>query len=671
MEKTKLLSGDIVKVLLPLNCDGYDYIIPSDGEFFIGDYVYVPFRSKQELGVIISKNTEPLDYDISKVKFILNRCFDYSLTDNQLEFIRRVADYNLSSLGNVLKMMIGFDEVFENTKTRKKIPDYIPNYKEVDLTEEQKNATVFLSSKLGSGFSVCLLDGITGSGKTEVYFKVVDEALKNADSQVLIMLPEISLTGQFLSKFEMRFGIQPVLWHSGITKAQRRDNWRAIVSGEARVIVGTRSSLFLPYKNLSLIVLDEEHDNSYKQEDNVIYQGRDMAVLKASIDKIPIILASATPSIETLNNVKLGKYQSVKLTSRFGEAVMPKIELIDLRQNKPEKQEWGQSWLSSVLIKKIEDNLSLGNQIMLYINRRGYAPLVLCSDCGYRIQCPNCSVYLTAHNKDNTRCYCHHCGYSAKLPPHCPECEKENSWFLCGPGIERIEDEVKHRFPDARITTISSDNITSQTKLNEIIKQIEDRVVDIIIGTQILVKGHHFPDLTLVGVVDGDMSFSGADLRANENTFQLLTQVSGRAGRGEKKGEVVIQTFNPDNPVMQAIAANDRETFFKEELENRKIAKMPPFSKLASIVLSCKNKEMLDSFCYALARRAPNNLDGVSCFGPIDAPIALLKKNHRKRFLLIVDRNIKIQEIIKKWFSFVNPPSSIKIKIDIDPYNFM
>lgn len=671
MEKTRLSSGDIVKVLLPLNCDGYDYIIPTEGDFFIGDYVYVPFRSKQELGVIISKNTEPLDYDISKVKFILSHCFDYSLTDKQLEFIRRVADYNLSSAGNVLKMMIGFDEVFENTKTRKKIPDYTPNYKEVEFTQEQKDATIFLSSKLGGGFSVCLLDGITGSGKTEVYFKVVDEALKKTDSQVLIMLPEISLTGQFLSKFEMRFGIQPVLWHSGITKAQRRDNWRAVVSGEARVIVGTRSSLFLPYKNLSLIVLDEEHDNSYKQEDNVIYQGRDMAVLKASIDKIPIILASATPSIETLNNVKLGKYQSVKLTSRFGEAVMPKIELIDLRQNKPEKQEWGQSWLSSVLIKKIEDNLSLGNQVMLYINRRGYAPLVLCSDCGYRIQCPNCSVYLTAHNKDNTRCYCHHCGYSAKLPPHCPECEKENSWFLCGPGIERIEDEVKHRFPDARITTISSDNITSQTKLNEIIKQIEDRAVDIIIGTQILVKGHHFPDLTLVGVVDGDMSFSGADLRANENTFQLLTQVSGRAGRGEKKGEVVIQTFNPENPVMRAIAANDRESFFKEELENRKIAKMPPFSKLASIVLSCKNKETLNSFCNALSRCAPVNLDGVSCFGPIDAPIALLKKNHRKRFLLIVDRNIKIQEIIKKWFSFVNSPSSIKIKIDIDPYNFM
>ncbi|MGN0929546.1 MAG: primosomal protein N' [Alphaproteobacteria bacterium] len=671
MEKTKFSYGDIVKVLLPLNCDGYDYMIPTEEDFFVGDYVYVPFRSKQELGVIISKNDKPLDYDISKVRFILGKCKDYFLTENQINFIKKVAEYNLSSFGNVLKMVMGFSGIFDDVKSHKKEVSYIPSYTEVDLTDEQKNATEFLSSKLGAGFSVCLLDGITGSGKTEVYFKVVNEALKNLDNQVLIMLPEISLTGQFLTKFELRFGIKPVLWHSSITPAQRRENWKAIVNGEAKVIVGTRSSLFLPYKNLSLIVLDEEHDNSYKQEDNVIYQGRDMAVLKASINKIPIILASATPSIETLNNVKMGKYQSVKLTSRFGEAVMPKIELIDLRQNKPEKQEWGQSWLSNVLVKKIEDNLSLGNQVMLYINRRGYAPLVLCSSCGYRIQCPNCSVYLTAHNKDNTRCYCHHCGYSAKLPHHCPECEKEDSWFLCGPGIERIEDEVKNRFPDASITTISSDNITSQTRLNEIIKQIEKREVDIIIGTQILVKGHHFPDLTLVGVVDGDMSFSGADLRANENTFQLLTQVSGRAGRGEKKGEVVIQTFNPDNPVMQAIAKNDRESFFKEELENRRISKMPPFSKLASVVLSAKNKQTLDTFCYHLSKCAPSNLDGVSCFGPIDAPIALLKKNYRKRFLLIVDKSIKIQDIIKKWFSFVNPPSSINIKIDIDPYNFM
>lgn len=671
MENTKLLSGQIVKVLLSLNSDGYDYIIPDEGEFFIGDYVYVPFRLKQEVGVIISENNEPLGYDISKVKFISNKIDGYNLSQNQITFIKKVAEYNLSSLGNVLKMVIGFDGIFDKVKREKKNINYIPSYSEVELTTEQKNASIELSSKLNNGFSVSLLDGITGSGKTEVYFKVVSEALKNPNNQILIMLPEISLTGQFLSKFEARFKIKPVLWHSGITKAQRRDNWKAVVNGDAKVIVGTRSSLFLPYKNLCLIVLDEEHDGSYKQEDNVIYQGRDMAVLKASIDKIPIILASATPSIETLNNVKNGKYSSVKLTSRYGEAVMPKIDLIDLRNNKPEKQEWGQSWLSNVLVKKIEDNLKLGNQVMLYINRRGYAPLVLCSSCGYRIQCPNCSVYLTAHNKDNTRCYCHHCGYSAKLPSHCPECEKENSWFLCGPGIERIEEEVKNRFPNARITTISSDNITSQTRLNEIIKQIENREVDIIIGTQIVVKGHHFPDLTLVGVVDGDMSFGGADLRANENTFQLLTQVSGRAGRGEKKGEVVIQTFNPDNPVMQAIKNNDRDSFFKEELANREIANMPPFSKLASIVLSAKNRDILNTFCYNLAKCAPNNLDGVSCFGPIDAPIALLKKNYRKRFLMIVDKNKKIQDIIKKWFSFVLVPSSVKIKIDIDPYNFM
>ncbi len=670
MENTKLIAGSIVKVLLSLASDGYDYIIPDNDNFSIGDLVYVPFRNKQVVGVIISQNDKPLDYDISKVKFISSKINDAKLSLNQLNFIKKVAEYNLNYMGNILKMVIGFDEIFSK-KIKNEKRNYIPSYIPVNLSDEQKLAVDTLSQKLNNGFSVSLLDGITGSGKTEVYFNVVAKALNNIQNQILIMLPEISLTGQFLSKFESRFGIKPVLWHSGITKAQRRDNWKAIFSGEAKVIVGTRSSLFLPYKNLALIVLDEEHDNSYKQEDGVIYQGRDMAVLKASIDKIPIILASATPSIETLNNVNNGKYSIVKLTSRFGEAVMPKVELIDLRQDKPEKQDWGQTWLSNPLVNKINQNLLLGNQVMLYINRRGYAPLVLCSSCGYRIQCPNCSVYLTAHNKDNTRCYCHHCGYSSKLPPKCPECEKENSWFLCGPGIERIEEEVKLRFPNARITTISSDNITSQTKLNQIIKQIENKEVDIIIGTQIVVKGHHFPDLTLVGVVDGDMSFSGADLRANENTFQLLTQVSGRAGRGEKKGEVIIQTFNPDNPVMSAIVNNDRDSFVKEELKNRQIANMPPFSKLASVILSSKNKQVLDAFCFHLVKRAPLGIDGISCFGPIDAPLSFIKKNYRKRFLLIVNRNIKIQDIILKWFNFVNIPSSIKLKIDIDPYNFM
>lgn len=671
MEKTEFSCGDIVKVVLPLASDGYDYIVPENLELCVGDFVRVPLRNKEEVGVVFSEKKEPLDYDISRVRKIISKVKNYKLLPTQIEFVLRVADYNLTQVGNVLKMVMGFDEVFSSTIPRVKKTNYNPTYVSPELSPEQKNAVDVLSKKLGAGFSVSLLDGITGSGKTEVYFNVINEALKKPEAQVLIMLPEISLTGQFLSKFKDRFGILPVLWHSSVTKAQRRDNWKAIISGDARVIVGTRSSLFLPYKNLSLIVLDEEHDGSYKQEEGVIYQGRDMAVLKSMVDKIPIILASATPSIETINNVNLGKYSVVKLTSRFGSAVMPDVELIDMRQNQPAKESWGKAWLSSILVKQIEEKLSAKEQVMLYINRRGYAPLVLCGKCGHRIQCPNCNVYLTAHNKDDTRCCCHHCGYSMRLPKVCPKCQAEDSWTLCGPGIERIEEEVKNRFPTASVETISSDIITSQTRLNEIISKIAKSEVDIIIGTQILVKGHHFPNLTLVGVVDGDMSFSSSDLRANENTFQLLTQVSGRAGRDVKKGNVVIQTYNPENSVMQAIKNNDREAFVKQELIDRQNAMMPPFSKLGALILSSKNKLALENVCAKLRQKMPVGLDNIQVYGPIDSPLSYLKNNYRKRFLLVVDRKIKIQDILKRWVSMVNIPSSVKLKVDIDPYNFM
>lgn len=671
MEKTEFSCGDIVKVVLPLASDGYDYIVPENLELCVGDFVRVPLRNKEEVGVVFSEKKEPLDYDISRVRKIISKVKNYKLLPTQIEFVLRVADYNLTQVGNVLKMVMGFDEVFSSTIPRVKKTNYNPTYVSPELSPEQKNAVDVLSKKLGAGFSVSLLDGITGSGKTEVYFNVINEALKKPEAQVLIMLPEISLTGQFLSKFKDRFGILPVLWHSSVTKAQRRDNWKAIISGDARVIVGTRSSLFLSYKNLSLIVLDEEHDGSYKQEEGVIYQGRDMAVLKSMVDKIPIILASATPSIETINNVNLGKYSVVKLTSRFGSAVMPDVELIDMRQNQPAKESWGKAWLSSILVKQIEEKLSAKEQVMLYINRRGYAPLVLCGKCGHRIQCPNCNVYLTAHNKDDTRCCCHHCGYSMRLPKVCPKCQAEDSWTLCGPGIERIEEEVKNRFPMASVETISSDIITSQTRLNEIISKIAKSEVDIIIGTQILVKGHHFPNLTLVGVVDGDMSFSSSDLRANENTFQLLTQVSGRAGRDVKKGNVVIQTYNPENSVMQAIKNNDREAFVKQELIDRQNAMMPPFSKLGALILSSKNKLVLENVCAKLRQKMPVGLDNIQVYGPIDSPLSYLKNNYRKRFLLVVDRKIKIQDILKRWVSMVNIPSSVKLKVDIDPYNFM
>ncbi|MDR2098469.1 MAG: primosomal protein N' [Rickettsiales bacterium] len=676
-DNTILKPKDIVKVLLPLNTDGYDYIVPDADMFSVGDLVKVPLRGKVETGVIWGRNSEPLDYPVSKVKSIISRAGDYSLSSTQKTFVNRVAEYNMASAGNVLKMVMGFDEVFGTVRSRKKEIEYAAEYAGVELEPEQRKAADALSRKLGRGFSVTLLDGITGSGKTEVYFNTVAEALKPSDSesaplpQILIMLPEISLTGQFLSKFEKRFGIQPVLWHSGLTPASRRENWKSVADGRARVVAGTRSALFLPFRNLRLIVLDEEHDSSYKQEDGVVYHGRDMAVLKASIEKIPIILASATPSIETLNNVRTGRYGEVRLKTRYGEASMPDIELIDMRGAKPEREPWGQAWLSRPLVRKIESALLNESQVMLYINRRWYAPLVLCSECGHRMKCPNCSVYLTAHKKDETRCFCHHCGYSTKLPPACPECGKEAGWALCGPGIERIEEEVRNRFPSARAITISSDCLTSQTRLSEIIGAIERREVDIIIGTQILVKGHHFPSLTLVGVVDGDMSFSSSDLRANENTFQILTQVSGRSGRGEKKGEVAIQTYNPDNPVMQAIKNNDRDSFVESELADRKAVGMPPFSKLAAVLASSKDKLALERFCGALARNLPVGLSGVQAFGPIDAPLAVINRNYRKRFLFIVAKTVRVQDILKRWLARIPAPSSVRVKIDIDPYNFM
>ncbi len=667
-----LTAGDIVKILLPISSESFDYIVQEDNKYKIGDIVFVNFKNKKLFGVIIKKNTESITYDKNKIKPIISSAKNYSLQKNHLDFIFQVANYNMTLTGNILHMMIGFKEIFTDIIPKKKNYNYTPTYISPKLSKEQENASNLLKEKLNKGFSTTLIDGITGSGKTEVYFNVINEALlQNNTSQILILLPEISLTGQFLLKFKERFGIEPVLWHSTITTATRRDNWKAIINGTARVIVGTRSALFLPFKNLSLIVLDEEHDISYKQEDKVIYQARDMAILKASIDKIPIILASATPSIETINNINLGKYESIKLTSRFGTAVIPNIDLIDMRINETNKNNKNKGWISNILVKAITEKLLNKEQVMLYINRRGYAPLVLCEKCGDRLTCPNCNVYLTAHNKDNTKCHCHHCGYNMPLPKICKKCSTEHPWVLCGPGIERIEEEVKNRFPNAKIAVISSDIITSQSRLNNIITEIINNNIDIIIGTQIVVKGHHFPNLTLVGVIDGDMSLSSSDLRANENTFQILTQVSGRAGRDSKKGIVLIQTYNPDNPVMTAIKNNDRDSFIESELKDRKLLQMPPFSKLAAVILSSKNKINLDIACELLKKQIPTHINNLTIYGPIDAPLSYIKNTYRKRFLMIADKKLNLQFIIKKWKENIKFPYNVMVKIDIDPYNFM
>ena len=435
------------------------------------------------------------------------------------------------------------------------------------------------------------------------------------------------------------------------------------------MIVGARSALFLPYQSLGLIVIDESHDHSFKQEDMVNYQGRDMAVVRAKLEKIPLILSTATPDIETVCNVEEGKYDSVKLTSRYAAAVMPDVKIIDLKKNKPQKGDWGVSWLSPILVEALSANLQKKEQSVLFLNRRGYAPLTICRDCGHRIQCPNCTAWLTEH-RHIKKLICHHCGYTTDLPQCCPECGSEDGLAACGPGVERIAEEVKGRFPDAKIEIVSSDITTNLSEVSEVIRKMENREVDILIGTQIIAKGHHFPLLTLVGIVDADLRLMGSDLRASEQTFQLLSQVSGRAGRGDKKGTVYVQTLYPDNAVLKALVDSDRNRFIELEKQSRRILKMPPYGRLAALIVSGPKQDIVEKVAISLGQTAPNN-DYISVLGPAQAPIYMLRGQYRYRLLLKASKKIKIQAVIKEWLAKISCPTNVKIEVDIDPYSFM
>ena len=547
------------------------------------------------------------------------------------------------------------------------------NFAKVNLTPEQQAAADILCAKVGKGFSVTLIDGVTGSGKTEVYFEAVSQALQSG-KQVLIMVPEISLTTQWLGRFEKRFGVKPACWHSGLGTRERIDNWIGIVENRAKVIVGARSALFLPYADLGLIVIDESHDHSFKQEDVVNYQGRDMAVVRAKMEQIPIILATATPDLETICNVESGKYDVVKLQSRFAAAQLPDIKIIDLKKDKPQKypNDKGQlnvAWLAPTLVNALKDNLEKGEQSMLFLNRRGYAPLTICRDCGYRIQCPNCTAWLTEHRKSKSL-VCHHCGYTTSIPSRCPDCGSEEGLTACGPGVERVAEEVTRRFPTARIGILSSDITSTLNEVSEVIAQMERQEIDIIIGTQILAKGHHFPSLTLVGIVDADLGLMGSDLRASEQTFQLLSQVSGRAGRGGKKGTVFLQTLYPENAVLQALLHNDRAKFIELEKQSRRILKLPPFGKLAAVIISGSNQEQVEKIAVYLGQSAPNT-DMISTLGPAPAPIFMLRGKYRFRLLLKTARSINIQEVLRVWLKRVQIPQGVRVEVDIDPYSFM
>lgn len=549
------------------------------------------------------------------------------------------------------------------------------NYKYFDtntvtLNTEQQSAADAVANAIDSGgFSVFLLDGITGSGKTQVYFDSVLRAY-NAGKSVLLMMPEIALTAQFMDRFEKRFGAKPVVWHSNLTSARRRDIWRGVARGDIRIVVGTRSALFLPWQNLGLIVVDEEHDTSYKQEDMGNYHARDMAILRANISGFPVILASATPSTETMHNVALGKYQRLRLTSRFGGAQMPTIETIDMRTNRPESYKIGDDEfvgnLSEQLCAEIKTTLDDKKQVMLFINRRGFAPIVQCKKCGWVAQCPDCSMSLNYHKHIN-KMVCHMCGHMENVPTICPQCK--NNVSTRGAGLEKIEQEINVKFPNARTALVSSDTIISREALERLVHKMENGEIDIIIGTQILAKGHHFPNLTLVGVVDADMGLFGTDFRAGEHTFQQLFQVAGRAGRGEFPGRVLLQTYQPEHPVIRAICAGDRDEFMASDMESRRAAQMPPFGQLIAIIVESDKETTLKKYCDALSASAPQ-LNGGKIMGPIAAQIYQIRNWYRMRFLVSGPARANLQPVVRDWISRVKQPANVRVKIDVNPQNF-
>lgn len=706
----------------------YDYAVPEGMTLVAGDYVSISLGRREVTGVVWQTGAADPDIDPKKIKFILQKFSTCPpMPEAHRHFLEWVARYTMSDLGAVLKMSVSVPDALLPPKTvpaytkpdkppkdvtaqRQKVLDLLADGvprravdiaraagcsaaivrgmaavgqiktasiaapvpcrivdlspSTLDFSDAQTEAATALRDMTAVGkFATILLDGVTGSGKTEVYFEAVAAALA-AGKQALILLPEISLSTQFLERFARRFGTSPALWHSEVPTAQRRLTWQGVAEGRTKVVIGARSALYLPFADLGVVVVDEEHDASYKQEEGVLYHARDMAVLRARLGDFPAVLVSATPSLETMENVKAGKYAYLHLPSRHGGATMPDMHVVDLRKDKPDRQRF----IAPPLLKALTDNLTAGEQSILFLNRRGYAPLTLCRTCGHRFQCPSCTAWLVEHRRFG-RLQCHHCGYSQKMPTTCPECEDEGSFAACGPGVERIQEEVQELLPDARTLILASDVVTSPNMIRDAIRQIENHDVDIIIGTQIVAKGHHFPGLTLVGVVDADLGLAGGDLRAGERTFQLLHQVAGRAGRGQKPGRVYIQTYMPEQNVIRALAANDRDAFLETEGAERQRAGMPPFGKLASLIIASADQMKLDDFCRHLAKTAPR-YDDIRLLGPAEAPLAFLRGKHRRRFLIRTGRDVNIQKYIAEWLGGVKTPSTIQLKVDIDPQSF-
>ncbi len=718
-------------VLVPYPIDrAYDYAVPGGMELQDGDYVIAPLGARNVPGVVWGAGSDDV-IPANKVKSVFSRYDVPPMPDAHRKFLEWAAHYTMTDLGSFLKLSLSVPSALEpprEIKAFRMSPKYVtddmtslspPARRVVDvakdglarkaseLAKEAGASAGVIKTLLGKGvleevslqdpppcrrpdtshgravlsdaqsvaakeitarvqddkFSATLLDGVTGSGKTEVYFEGVAAAL-NAGKQVLILLPEIALSNAFLSRFKDRFGCAPALWHSSLSDHQRKITWRGVASGESRVIVGARSALFLPYRDLGLIIVDEEHDPAYKQEEGVIYNARDMAVVRANMGKIPVVLVSATPSLETMQNMWNGKYAHLHLPGRHGGAEMPDVHLIDLTKDKPARQHF----IAPGLERAVKETIEQGGQALLFLNRRGYAPLTLCRSCGHRFECPRCTAWLIEHRKTG-KLHCHHCGFEERVPPKCPKCGEADSLAACGPGVERVLEEVREIFPEARTLVLSSDTATTHAQLKSMLDDIRDHKVDIIIGTQIIAKGHHFPKLTCVGVIDADLGLSGGDLRASERTFQLLHQVAGRAGRESQKGHVYLQTFNPESRVMQSLAADDRDAFLDVEAAQREAANMPPFTRLAGIIVSGRDEALVIEISKKLGQSAPHG-QGLQTLGPADAPMYRLRGKYRRRLLVRAEKTIDIQKAIRHWLSHIKIPTSVRVQVDVDPQSF-
>ncbi len=535
------------------------------------------------------------------------------------------------------------------------------------LNPSQAAAAAALTTMVqGGGFKVALLDGVTGSGKTEVYLEAVAAALEaNPGAQVLVLLPEIALTQAVLARFEQRFGAAPAEWHSGVSPPRRRRVWEAVAAGRCRIVVGARSALFLPFIGLRLVVVDEEHDGAFKQEDGFVYHARDFAVARARIEDAAVVLASATPSLETIWNAQAGRYAWLRLSARHGAARLPEMALVDMRVEPPERGRW----MSPRLVAEVAQTLGRGEQSLLFLNRRGYAPLVLCRACGERMSAPDTDSWLVEHRYSG-RLVCHLTGFSMKKPEACPHCAAKDSLTSIGPGVERLEEEARELFPDARVAVFSSDTVTDAEAARRLVARMAGGEIDILVATQAAAKGHNFPLLTLVGVIDADLGLKGGDLRAAERTFQLLAQVAGRAGRADRPGRALIQTYAPEHGVMRALAAGDRDGFLAAEAEMRELSGLPPYGRLAAVILSSPDAARLEAFARELISVAPV-ADGVEVYGPADAPLALIRGRRRKRLLVRAERRVNLQAYLGAWRARLKVPSTVRMSVDVDPYSFL